>query len=245
MHDTILLAVPLLLGLASGFIAGIATGGGMINIPALIFMGLSPSAAIATSGLTITSSVTSAFKYHRSKLINLRQVLPLFPLACIGGIIGSKLLLGIDQHIMEHIFGAICIALACVIALNKKVTRRKTGRIYSALGLLGVLLTDIFASFFGTGGGILMVYVLSYFYGLTILEANASAKLLAIGGANSSVIIFLQAGIINFSIGVPLMIGSAIGGYIGAHTAIKKGDARVRIIFLTVVIASGIKLLIF
>jgi uncharacterized membrane protein YfcA len=77
-----------------------------------------------------------------------------------------------------------------------------------------------------------------------MLEANASSKFITLGGVLSSILIFSHAGAIDFKVGLPLMIGSAAGGYIGAHTALKKGDARVKLIFLMIVVASGIKLLL-
>lgn len=90
-----------------------------------------------------------------------------------------------------------------------------------------------------------MLYTLCYFYGQSIMEANANTKIINLAGAFSVIFVFLQAGLIDFRVGVPMMIGSTIGGYIGAHTALKKGEAVVKGIFLAVVIASGFKLLFF
>jgi uncharacterized membrane protein YfcA len=36
-----------------------------------------------------------------------------------------------------------------------------------------------------------------------------------------------------------------VGGYLGAHTAIKQGDRWVKVAFALVVVASGLKLLLF
>ena len=87
-------------------------------------------------------------------------------------------------------------------------------------------------------------YIFTYFYGMTILQANAISKIAAVGGVAASILVLTHAGLINYRIGIPLALGSTVGGYLGAHTAIKKGDARVKTIFLGVIIISGLKLLI-
>jgi len=243
MNESITVILSTLLGLASGFISGIATGGGMVSIPALMFMGLSPSTAIATTSLVGVSSLTSTFKYHRSNLIQDRRVLPMVLLAFLGGIAGSKLLLDINQHFMQKAFGAICLILAAVMASTSGTPRQAGTKSHNLVGLTLMFLSSAFASIFGTSGGLLTVFILSYFYGMAMLEANASSKLITLGGVVSSILIFAYAGAIDFTVGVPLAVGSAAGGYIGAHTAIKKGDARVKRIFLAIVILSGLKLL--
>ena len=58
-------------------------------------------------------------------------------------------------------------------------------------------------------------------------------------------IIFAYFGIIDYQVGIVLLIGMALGGYIGTRTAIKKGNKFVKLAFLIVIIASAIKLIFF
>lgn len=44
-----------LIGLASGMVGAISTGGGLIYVPALIILGISPVSAIATTRLSALS----------------------------------------------------------------------------------------------------------------------------------------------------------------------------------------------
>jgi uncharacterized protein len=242
MNEIVLLLAALLLGLVSGFIGGIATGGGLVSIPGLIFIGLPPSAAIATNNLNGISSVSSALRFHKSRKLQFRGMLPLLLASFLGGLAGSKLLLHVSQTIIQKTFAIASIVLVITFVSNKGPRPARQAKIHSVLGALGVFLGSIFAGLFGTGGGFFVVYILSYLYGLSVMEANANTKIINIAGTISVIAVFLHAGLINFEVGVPMMVGSTIGGYLGAHAALKRGEGLVKAVFLLAVLASGIKL---
>lgn len=242
MNESILAVLAFLLGGLSGFIGGIASGGGLISIPGLMFLGLPPSTAIATNNLNIVSGVTSAWRYHKHTAINRRLVWSLVGVSILGSLVGASLLLMVDVGLLQRLFGAVCILLAVLIRADKHVSQTKPKHRLLAPAL--IFMADVFAGMFGTGGGLLLIYVLNYFYGLSLIEANANSKLIALGGTTAAILVFVHAGAINLTAGVPLMVGSALGGYIGAHTALKKEEKLVRNLLTTIAIAAGIKLLI-
>jgi uncharacterized membrane protein YfcA len=244
MNELTAVMLPLILGLASGFIGGIATGGGMLAIPSLIFMGLSPVAAIATTSLVGFSTVTSALKFHRAKVVDSRRALPFIVIGLVGSVLGASLLPHINNHFMQKAFGVVCLMLAVAIALDKNASVRPRTRTRDALGFALTCIASVLVAIVGTGGGIFMLYICTYFYGMAILQASATSRVMALGGVPASIAVLTHEGLINYHVGVPLAIGSAVGGYLGAHTAIKKGDARVKRIFLAIVILSGLKLLL-
>lgn len=242
MNEPYLLLLAFLLGIASGFIGGIASGGGLISIPGLMFLGLPPSTAIATNNLNIVSSLTSALRYHKHAAVNLRLIRSLAWLDILGSLVGAALLLSINVTVMQKLFGVVCILLATLINANKHLKNAKTSHKLLAPAL--VFLASVFAGMFGTGGGLLLIYILSYFYRLPLREANANSKLISFGGAFAIILLFAHAGKINFAVGIPLMLGSALGGYIGAHTALKKEEKVVRKLLVVIAVSAGLKLLI-
>jgi len=244
MHESLLPLFALILGLLAGFIGGIATGGGLLAIPGLMAIGLPPSSAIATNNLNSISSISSAFRFHESTKIQFRRMLPLIVTASLGSLVGSKILLHLNQITAQRAFGIASIILALSFALSKNPQSYRQSSVYTLFGVIAVFLGSVFAGLFGTGGGFFVVYTLCYFYGLSVMEANANTKIINLGGALSIILVFLHAGLINFKVGVPMMVGSTIGGYIGAHTALKKGEGWVKGIFLIAVIASSIKLIL-
>lgn len=62
--------------------------------------------------------------------------------------------------------------------------------------------------------------------------------------AVTAVIVFAANRVIDYGYGIVLLTGGLLGGYIGAHIAIKKGDVWVKYVFAILVGIFGIALLI-
>ena len=114
-----------------------------------------------------------------------------------------------------------------------------------SFGFVLYFLVQIVTGFFGGGTGVIILYILMIFFGMTIIEANATNTIPWFVLAASSLTIFAMNGIIDYKIGTALLAGMAIGGYIGAHVALQKGDAWVKQLFALLVIAIAIKVLFF
>ena len=84
-----------------------------------------------------------------------------------------------------------------------------------------------------------------YFFGVTIIESNATHRIPWLIGTIIALSVFMYNGIVNYSSGIALCLGMAIGGYLGAHTAVKKGNQWVKAFFTVIVIISAIKILFF
>ena len=78
--------------------------------------------------------------------------------------------------------------------------------------------------------------------GLTLIEVNATTVIPWFILSVSSLIFFAMSDIINYSVGIILLIGMAVGGYAGAHFALQKGNIWIRRFFVLFVIVSSIKL---
>lgn len=248
MDQPIISILAFCLGLCSGFIGALSSGGGLISIPGLIIMGLPPSTAIATTRLNVIfGGLAAIYKYSKNGIIEWQRMLRFVPLAVLGGVLGSLVLLKIDEHILEKLVGILLMLLAPLLVFSKNfgLESVKKSKIHYRFGLLVLILVMTYNAFFGGGGGTFLIYTLIYFYGMRIIQANANATFLGLFTAATSLLVFLPAGSVNFSYGIPMMIGALVGGHLGAHTAIKKGNEFVRWIFLITVIASSIKLTFF
>ena len=75
-------------GFLAAFIDSVVGGGGLISLPALMFVGLSPASAIATNKLAATMGTLTHNLFIRSGKVNFRIVGKLIPLTIIGAVAG-------------------------------------------------------------------------------------------------------------------------------------------------------------
>jgi hypothetical protein len=88
--ELLTLFLLLLIGIAAGWVGGIAGSGGIIGIPALLLLGVSPHSAIATHMFgAIGTTFSSFYNYAKHKRIVRKDVLLITILALIGAAIGK------------------------------------------------------------------------------------------------------------------------------------------------------------
>ena len=77
-------------GMAAGFINVIAAGGSLITMPLLIFLGIPPTSANGTVRIAIlVQGITATLRFHRSGVINWKEVPKLVVPVWIGAIGGA------------------------------------------------------------------------------------------------------------------------------------------------------------
>ena len=114
--DTNTLLLLIFIGLAAGTLSGfIGIGGGIIIVPALIFLlKLSPLEAQGTSlALMLPPIGILAFmQYYKQGHVNVNYALIIAATFIIGGFFGAKVANKLDQNIMKILFGVIIILAA-------------------------------------------------------------------------------------------------------------------------------------
>ncbi|OGC42039.1 permease [candidate division WOR-3 bacterium RBG_13_43_14] len=113
----------LLLGLFTGTLSGIVgIGGGVIIIPALVFLfGFSQQQAQGTTLALLVPPIgfLAAYTYFKSGFVNL-QVAALICIGFfVGGFVGSKIAVNLPNVILQKIFGAVVIIIGLYMLLKK------------------------------------------------------------------------------------------------------------------------------
>ena len=94
--------IAIAVGLIAGFIDSIAGGGGLITLPALLMMGLSPAASLATNKLQGSlGTLTASIKFFRSGMISFRRVIPAVIFSFCGAVLGALLIQQLDTKILN------------------------------------------------------------------------------------------------------------------------------------------------
>lgn len=122
LQTVLLLAV---IGLAAGILSGlIGIGGGIIIVPALVFvLGFSQQQAQGTSlGLLLLPvGILAVFNYYQKGFIDVKVVGIMCVTFVIGGWLGSKLAISLPQETVKKIFAVVLLIVAIkMLFLDKK-----------------------------------------------------------------------------------------------------------------------------
>ena len=115
--------ILLLVGLAAGFLSGmVGVGGGIIIVPALVyFLGFSQHQAQGTSLflLLLPTGFFAVVNYYQQGYVDWKVALIISSTFLIGGFLGSKLSIAIDQNMVKKIFAGFVIIVGIKMLLGK------------------------------------------------------------------------------------------------------------------------------
>ena|SRR3989338_6644446 len=243
--------MPLVLTFFVGIIAGIMSGivgagAGLLTAPFFIFIGLPPQVAVATTKFgAVGLDLGALVRLRRSKEIVWQHVAPLLIISVVAAFAGSKLLLEIDEHLIERLVGFIILAHIPLILLKKDagVEQKNVSRARKIVGFVLYFIILSLQAAFGAGLGTLLLFVMIFCFGFTFIESNATKRIPGFVTASIALLIYMFNNVVHYTFGIAMLLGMTFGGYLGTHLAIKKGNVWVKAILIAVLIAFGVKLL--
>jgi uncharacterized membrane protein YfcA len=227
MKELLLFAIVNMLAAALSGAAG--GGGGLISTPFLVVLGLSPATAIATAkfgGFGISAGTSTRF--FKEKLTHRKTIIIFSILGAIGGLAGSLLLVKFsnNEELLEKIMGYIilCAGIPLLYIRNMGIKATVKPLYVKIIGSVLLSFTVLLQAALSTGMGALQMIVLMACFGMTAMTASATRRAMQLVVATVSLAVFIIAGIVDFRFGMVALVTSFIGGYIGAHIAVKKGN---------------------
>ena len=238
--DPSLIIILFIFGFLAAFIDSVVGGGGLISLPALMFTGLSPSAAVATNKLAGTmGSLTSTITFYRSGNIDFKSIAKIFPFVFLAAMFGAWVVHLMDPTVLKPLMLLMLAAVAVYtlikkdwgsISTYKKLTTKKyIGFIFlvSAIGF--------YDGFLGPGTGSFLMFAF-LMIGFNFLKAAGNAKFLNFASNIGALVMFLFLGQINFAYGLIMGFAQIIGAICGSRFAISRGSGYVRILFIVVTV---------
>jgi uncharacterized membrane protein YfcA len=120
--------------------------------------------------------------------------------------------------------------------------RKHAGRKHYAWTVVIGLMVGAYDGFLGPGTGSFFVILLVAVLGYGFLDASATAKIANLVTNLSAIVVFGLSGSVLWGLGLIMGAANLMGGYLGARTAISRGNAFVRKVFLIVLSGLIIKL---
>lgn len=231
-------------GFLSGAVNAIAGGGTFLTFGAMTLAGIPPIAANATSSIVqFPGYITSTLAYRDEIVHRWRSALALAVVSIIGALIGSLLLLSLDNPSFRALVPWLLAGATAVFAAGPWLrpnlsTERPTNSLTSVIAQIP---TAIYGGFFGAGMGIMMLAVLGLTTGGNYHHLNALKNLLAMLIASVAIVVFIGGGVIAWPEAIVMIPAGAFGGYAGVWMARRIPQAVLR----WCVVAVGVGLTIY
>lgn len=231
----------------AGLIDTIAGGGGLLTIPALLSVGMTPIEALSTNKLqSVFGTFTATIYFIKKKLVDLSQMKLMIFMAFFGSILGGFTLMQIDSSILERVIPILLIFIGIYFLVTKNIGEVEKHKLVSSTlySFTFVLLIGFYDGFFGPGTGSFFTICFIFFLGYNISRATAETKVLNFMTNFAALLFFLVFGQINFIVGFLMAIGQVLGAIIGAKLVVKKGQKLIRPLIVIISFSLSIKLLL-
>jgi uncharacterized membrane protein YfcA len=220
--------------LFAGTVDAIAGGGGLVTVPALMFAGLPADVALGTNkGQSVWGSIAAAISFWRAGRIDRKLAVVAFPLAFVGGTIGSRLLLEVSNEALRPVVIALLVVAAVVLAVRRP-TGTETSERRPTVALLVALAIGTYDGFFGPGTGTFLIVCFVTWCGRTLVDASADAKIVNVGSNLGGLVTFIVSGRVAWEAALPMAVAQLVGGMLGARFAMAGGARVVRLVVLVV-----------
>ncbi len=246
MDQVLLFVISFIANLFSAFAGG---GAGLIQLPALIFLGLPFSIALATHKVaSVALGVGATLRHLREDALERRFALFILTTGVPGVVLGASLILSVPDRTAEIALGLLTIGLGLYSIfkpeLGMVVEERNRQGVGLVLGGGGLFLIGILNGSLTSGTGLFVTLWLVRWFGLDYKRAVAYTLILVGMFWNGSGALTLGLlGTIEWVWLPVLLAGSLLGGYAGAHLAILKGNRWIKRVYEVVTILVGMKLI--
>ena len=229
--------VLVLAAFGAGVLNAIAGGGSFLTFPALVWAGIPPIAANATSAAVVSPGYLGSTLGFRPELQDLprrllwREML----VAALGGLLGALLLLVTPSAVFAGIVPWLLLFATALFAFGPWLTARLRGGQADQLQrwrLPALLLVCIYGGYFNGGLGILLMAMYLLVGEARLNTANALKNLNSLVLSLISVAAFAWAGAIVWREALVMMVFATLGGWAGARLARRLPIRAVRAIVI-------------
>ncbi|MBI1423555.1 MAG: TSUP family transporter [Gammaproteobacteria bacterium] len=247
MDQTLLFIASFLANAFSAFAGG---GAGLLQLPLLIFLGLPFGAALATHKVaTVFLGLGATLRHFREHSLERHVIITMLLTGIPGVVIGANVILFIPDRTAEVALGILTISLGIYSifkpGLGQQVMPRHRDRTGLAVGGSVLFIIGILNGSLTSGTGLFVTLWLIHWFGLDYKRAVAHTLVLVGLFWNGSGALTLGLhGIIYWAWLPALVLGSLLGGYVGAHWSIVKGNRWIKRAYEIVTLLVGILLLL-
>ncbi len=244
MTDLIILFVA---GCTAGTLNVLAGGGSLLTVPILIFLGLPATVANGTNRLAILAqNVGASWNFHRRGLLEPSWLKAALPATLMGAVSGAWAATRVSDDQFQRALAIAMVGIAVWMLLQGRAPASRDADVPSPRSdrpsfHLGWLLVGIYGGFIQAGLGFVILAVISA-TGLDLVRGNALKVTLVLAFTPFTLALFARAGMVDWRLGTALALGNLVGGQLGVHLTVLKGQAWVRKVVVAAVVVFAVRL---
>jgi len=237
-------------GVVGGFMNGMAGGGSLLTVPVMVFMGLPGPVANGTNRIAILAqNITAIATFARRGFQDFRLSLTLSACAIPGAVAGAMVGVRLEGEWFDRALAVIMLGVMLLMHFDRGGRQRTPAGEPSSRQLWHGHLLMVGAGFWGgfiqLGVGFILMPILNRVMGLDLVRTNMHKVFIVGSYSIAALLVFASQVQILWIVGLALALGNAVGGYLGAHFSITRGEGLIRIVLNIVLIAFIIKLVFF
>ena len=111
--------------------------------------------------------------------------------------------------------------------------------------IIFALASGFYNGFYGAGIGIINRIVLTAFFAYTLIGSAALSAFSNILSNLLALVIFSLAGVVQYSLFIPILLASFLGAFLGSKYGVRLGNENIKRLLLIISIIMAVKLLFF
>src|SRR5438445_1480634 len=231
------LAAMFLAAFFAGVVNSIAGGGTLLTFPILIWLGLDPKVANATSTVALWPGLLGGVLGYRREMNDSSLILMrLGVISVIGGGVGAWLLIATPSPVFARLVPVLIFFATILFMIQGPVNRWL--RLPSAEGestkagwavvIVIQFFSAMYGGYFGAGNGILMLAAMGLLGMHDIHRANGIKNFLGICINSMAVFSFSISHLVIWPKALLMAVAATVGGYVGSRMAQRVGRTFIR-----------------
>ena len=221
----------------AGVLNSIAGGGTLLTFPILIWLGLDPKVANATSTVALWPGLFGGvFGYRREMDDSSLILMRLGVISVIGGGVGAWLLIATPSPTFARLVPFLILFATILFMMQGPVNRwlhlPAAGKESTKAWWIGAIafqfFSAIYGGYFGAGNGILMLAAMGLLGLHDIHRANGIKNFLGVCINSVAVVSFSMMHLVSWPQSLFMAVAALAGGYFGARTAQRVGRVFIR-----------------
>ncbi len=241
-------ALLIAVGTVGGFLNVMAGGGSLLTVPVMVFMGIPGAVANGTNRIAILAqNITAVTTFARRGFRDFRLSLTLAACALPGAIGGALVGVQLQGAWFNRALAVIMVGVMLLMHFDRGARQQAEDHQPSGRQLVAGHALMVAAGFWGgfiqIGVGFIVMPILNRVMGLDLVRTNMHKVFIIAVYTLAALFVFASQLELLWLVGLALAVGNSIGGYLGAHFTITRGERLIRIVLNTVLVGFIIKLL--